>query len=155
MSTPHLLPSTRPKRKKPSPDGASFEELLEAHRTERTPGQLPREGVVLIGVDLELQRDMAASAAFSAGAPKTSAQNSSATNIGAPNNSAPDNTAINFGAPEFNEAPDFDLDALLVRRTLTKTYPIHDVSRIEDVFTSNEKELLKWLWENARDRKSV
>src|SRR5215469_2541831 len=61
MSTP---PSAQPhpqskSRRKRSADVVSFEDLLAAHKTERAPGQLPPEGVVLIGVDLELQRRMA------------------------------------------------------------------------------------------------
>src|SRR5262249_49919528 len=43
-------------RKKRSAEVVTFEDLLAAHETERGPGQLPPEGVVLIGVDLELQR---------------------------------------------------------------------------------------------------
>ncbi len=61
MSTPPSAqppPQNKP-RKKRSADVVSFEDLLAAHKTEREPGQLPPEGVVLIGVDLELQRRMA------------------------------------------------------------------------------------------------
>src|SRR3954464_13700244 len=61
MSSPPLSesPPRNKLRKKRSADVVSFEDLLAAHKTERGPGQLPAEGVVLIGVDFELQRRMA------------------------------------------------------------------------------------------------
>src|SRR5450755_3152198 len=67
MSTPPSAqsPPQSKLRKKRSVDVVSFEELLAAHKTDRGPGQLPAEGVVLIGVDLELQRRMAQGRAFS------------------------------------------------------------------------------------------
>ncbi|MBV9505392.1 MAG: hypothetical protein JO323_10360 [Acidobacteriia bacterium] len=66
--------------------------------------------------------------------------------------SAPDIGAANYGAPEFAETEerDFDLRDLLIRQTRTKSYVVHPVSRIEDVFTSAERDLLKWLWERGR-----
>jgi hypothetical protein len=62
--------------------------------------------------------------------------------------SAPYIDAPNSGAPDIDE--DFDLRDLLIRRTRTKSYVVHPVSRIEDVFTSAERDLLKWLWERGR-----
>jgi len=205
MSTP---PSAQPppqskSRKKRSADVVSFEDLLAAHKTERGPGQLPPEGVVLIGVDLELQRRMAEQIGLSAfsevnpslSAPKLgapafespppapvipSAPSFSAPYIGTsappgvpepsvsiehpstderpqdveldqiPN--APDIVAPNSGAPTFDDSEEleFDLRDLLIRRTRTKSYVVHPVSRIEDVFTPAERDLLKWLWERGR-----
>src|SRR5689334_9162228 len=61
MSTPpsrQSPPPNKPRKKRPAEE-VSFEDLLAAHTTERRPGQLPAEGVVLIGVDVELQRRMA------------------------------------------------------------------------------------------------
>jgi hypothetical protein len=196
QSPPHNKP-----RKKRSADVVSFEDLLAAHKTERGPGQLPAEGVVLIGVDLELQRRMAERIRLPApgeiaraeplapniGAPSIAAPPTINTNIGAPKidaaaGPAPDNTlpapdfaseyryegscrttgtatqsdmgapissAPNFDAPNFTE-PAFDLRDLLIRRTATKSYAVHSVSRIEDVFTSAERDLLRWLWERGR-----
>src|SRR5262249_10143715 len=60
-----------------------------------------------------------------------------------------DIAAPNSGARHFDE-PEFDLRDLLIRRTSTKSYVVHSVSRIEDVFTSAERDLLKWLWERGR-----
>jgi len=57
--------------------------------------------------------------------------------------------ALNFGAPVFEE-PEFNLRDLLVRRTRTKSYVVHPISRIEDVFTSAERDLLRWLWDRGR-----
>ena len=57
--------------------------MLAAHRTEREPGQLPREGVVLIAVDLEFQRRMAEGI------------------LPAPPERVPEESALNFGAPIF------------------------------------------------------
>ncbi len=179
MSTPPSAQPSPPKpRKKRSADVVSFEDLLAAHKTERGPGQLPAEGVVLIGVDLELQRRMAEGiglpppldhsfqGAPKFGAPDTGAPNppakpltglqsdaslkdsdsraAAAANAGAPKEGAP-----KFGAPHF-DAPEFNLRQLLVRRSGTKSYVVHPVSRIEDVFTSAERELLRWLWEKGR-----
>ncbi len=151
--------------------------MLAAHKTERGPGQLPAEGVVLIGVDLELQRRMAEGIASTT--PPQQQPKSDPGPTGAPNFDAPDLEAsapappagagatpnrlsgildksgeasqdeTNAGAPEFS-APKFDLRELLLRRTPTKTYTVHPVSRIEDVFTSAERDLLRWLWEKGR-----
>src|SRR5579862_4573342 len=109
MSTPPSAqppPSPNKPRKKRSADVVSFEDLLAAHKTERGPGQLPAEGVVLIGVDLELQRRMAEGITFP-GAPKLTAPNNPAPELPAPENAAPQvveeapMAAINIGAPEF------------------------------------------------------
>jgi hypothetical protein len=146
------LPPNKP-RKKRSADVVSFEDLLAAHKTEREPGKLPPEGVVLIGVDLELQRRMAERTP----APRPTAEYHEPIS-GAPMFSSAKSTIINSGAPisgapEFNriakELP-FGLSDLLIRRTTTKSYIVHPVSRIEDVMTSAERNLLRWLWEKGR-----
>src|SRR5579872_3774665 len=84
MSTPPSapFPPHSKSRKKRSADVVSFEDLLAAHKTERRPGQLPQEGVVLIGVDLELQRRMAERIGLPTGAEIQ--PGSPAPNIGAP-----------------------------------------------------------------------
>ena len=217
MSTPQSAPSlpSRPRRKR-QPEEDSLEDLLAAHKTQRGSGQLPAEGVVLIGVDLELQQRMAArhpvtlsndSAPYS-GVPPTNAPDDLGTeaqspapisrpvlqfrqppnvtalnfsapefstlivdapNIGASINGTPNNSAPNLSAPEFARlantidnmgaldlgapnfsAPEFDIEDLFVRRSGSKTYTIHPVSRIEDVFTSSERDLIRWLWERGR-----
>src|SRR5438046_707471 len=107
MSTPPSAqppPQNKP-RKKRSADVVSFEDLLAAHKTERGPGQLPAEGVVLIGVDLELQRRMAERISLPAPAEPAS-QNYGAPNFSAPMLKAPVNRQINSGAPEIG-APNF------------------------------------------------
>ena len=72
-------------------------------------------------------------------------QNHFSPEIGAqPSYSAPD-----FSAPDVGDEQ-FDLQDLLIRRTATKSYSVHPVSRIEDIFTSAERDLLKWLWERGR-----
>jgi hypothetical protein len=190
MSTP---PSAQPPlsqnkpRKKRSADVVTFEELLAAHKTERGPGQLPAEGVVLIGVDLELQRRMAERVGFPApesGAPNFTDLNNDtqsvdapiesvnsaprgipgAAELTAPTISAPGKASLNDGgasriernidAPPTNApisgAPKFDVRDLLIPRTRTKTHAVHAVSRIEDVFTAAERDLLRWLWEQGR-----
>jgi hypothetical protein len=92
--------------------------------------------------------------------------NTGAPEPGAPNIGAPHKTALpsaspkaahlpeNGGAPKLDDpkfgAPEFDLRDLLIRRTPTKTYTVHSVSRIEDAFTSAERDLLRWLWERGR-----
>ena len=160
---------------------------------------MPAEGVVLIGVDLELQRRMAERIAFqpsaapsdacaepNIGAPKTGARSVESELdpyeiiTGAPNFSAPPpfsgpdisasssveapttrvshetietrhttHQPVNDREPKIG-APEFNLRDLLTRRTPTKTYTVHPVSRIEDVFTSAERDLLRWLWEKGR-----
>src|ERR1700754_262993 len=120
MSTPpSVQQSPQSKRKKRPVEDVSFEDLLAAHKTEREPGQLPREGVVLIGVDIELQRRMAERVAFPA---PTDHPTPSAPTIGAPNSAAPDGVTalggaplspvdLKFGAP----MPDArDLDAVII-----------------------------------------
>src|ERR1051326_559627 len=105
MSTPPSAqppPQNKP-RKKRSADVVSFEDLLAAHRTERGPGELPPEGVVLIGVDLELQRRMAERIGLSAPAGVVSG-------VGAPKNSAPtfehlEDRRLNSSAPNFVAPP--------------------------------------------------
>ena len=217
MSRPQSAPSlpSRPRTKR-QPEEDSLEDLLAAHKTQRGSGQLPAEGVVLIGVDLELQQRMAArhpvtlsndSAPYSGarptnalddlgtepqfpapisrpvlqfrqppnataldfGAPQFGAPLADAPNIGAPISTAPDDIEPNFSALEFTKAatssdntgalylgapnfsaPEFDIEDLFVRRTASKTYTIHPVSRIEDVFTSSERDLIRWLWERGR-----
>lgn len=191
------MPPQSKSRKKRSVDVVSFEDLLAAHKTERGPGQLPLEGVVLIGVDLELQRRMAEGFAApnrlesqpSLDAPKFSAptfnlDGDCGINNGAPNNSAlgneqrtlprrepnTDTSSQQFGharedSPRTNidpeppfpskfSAPNFDeefcLEDLLIRKTRSKSYVIHSIARIEDVFTSAERDLLKWMWERGR-----
>ena len=179
--------------------------MLAAHKTERGPGQLPAEGVVLIGVDYELQRRMSERLPLLPrdpeaiiGAPNFSAPDIAASKLDAPVFSAPITPisqlsetlsdapvsgAPNFSAPPFyapavqslttdppphftsndpNRArkldppeptlspPEFNLRDLLIRRSGTKTYTIHAVSRIEDVFTASERDLLRWLWEKGR-----
>jgi hypothetical protein len=75
--------------------------------------------------------------------------------------SAPDKSAPQFGAqhserevtddlPLDEATSTFDVRDLLVRRSSTKTYTVHPVSRIEDVFTSAERDLLRWLWERGK-----
>jgi hypothetical protein len=146
----------------------SFEDLIAAHKTEREPGQLPPEGVVLIGVDLDLQRRMAQGIG---GAPKidapiitapleripeagvgsnSGALNISALNIGGLNLGALTTAAPNTSGPSDESEPEFQLSSLLVRRSGAKTYIVHPISRLEDVFTSAERELLRWLWASGR-----
>lgn len=166
-------------RKKRSADVVSFEDLLAAHKTERGPGQLPAEGVVLIGVDYELQRRMAERLNPSAEHPDSTLNFSgapafSALDLSAPKNSAPgedfglkadptrdvdplQNQAVESINPDTRHeetancgAPTFDLRELLCRRTPTRTYTIHPVYRIEDALTSSERDLLRWLWEKGR-----
>lgn len=179
MSTPPSAqppPPHKPRKKRPA-DVVSFEDLLAAHKTEREPGQLPREGVVLIGVDLELQRRMAQGAVLpgppesipNTGAPNIGAPNISAPNIGAPNEGTADSVATvdaslnkdepnlsapNLGAPkigaQYFSAPNFDLTDVIVRRGTPKSYPIRPITSIEDVLTSAERGLLLWLWERGR-----
>jgi len=60
---------------------------------------------------------------------------------------ASDLIAPNSGALYFDE---FNVRDLLIRGTRTRPYVVHAVSRIEDVFTSAERDLLKWLWERGR-----
>src|SRR5437764_5028419 len=101
MSTP---PSAQPPppnkpRKKRSADVVSFEDLLAAYKTERGPGQLPAEGVVLIGVDFELQRRMAERMGIPP-RPETQSENTGALNTSAPNFSAPNIGALNISAPQ-------------------------------------------------------
>ncbi len=92
------------------------------------------------------------------GAPELAASNISApdsqSDTGAYNNDAPNFSAPETSAQESDEedfgAPEFDLSDLLVRRSGTKTYIVRAVSRIEDVFTSAERDLLRWLWEKGR-----
>ena len=179
--------------------------MLAAHKTEHEPGQLPREGVVLIGVDLELQRRMAEglgvsvfreagrkisapnfstptdqqpqqpfSEALSTEAPEIGAPNCGAAKISAPiigdalltptteslpPNDSEINSAPNFSAPYLDAthigalksgAPNFDFRDLLVRHPSAKVPTVRPVSRIEDVFTPAERDLLQWLWENGR-----
>lgn len=168
MSTPPSapLPPSKP-RKKRQAEEVSFEDLLAAHKTERSPGQLPPEGVVLIGVDLELQRRMAEKLAVPGspthGAPQAGAPNVSDAKFGAPLNGAlpvptvvatlsrapePDYTDTSIGAPDLS-APNFDVRDLIVRPSSVRTYAIRPISRIEDVFTSAERDLLRWLWEHG------
>src|SRR5713226_8956026 len=102
MSTPPsaLPPPQSKSRKKRSADVVSFEDLLAAHKTERGPGQLPPEGVVLIGVDLELQRRMAEQIRL----PALSEVNpsSSAPKIGAPAFKSTTTTHATPSAPKFS-----------------------------------------------------
>src|ERR1019366_398599 len=187
MSRPQSAPSlpSRPRRKR-QPEEDSLEDLLAAHKTQRGSGQLPAEGVVLIGVDLELQQRMAArhpvtlsndSAPYS-GARPTNALDDLGTEPQFPApisrpvlqfRQPPNATVLDFSALEFTKAatssdntgalylgapnfsaPEFDIEDLFVRRTASKTYTIHPVSRIEDVFTSSERDLIRWLWERGR-----
>src|SRR3954451_17293264 len=190
MSTPpsEQPPAQNKPRKKRPVDVVSFEDLLAAHKTERGPGQLPAEGVVLIGVDFELQRRMAERIALQANSQAPGehlSERGGALNFGAHDGHQTSNSlaksdqgdAVKVGAPFFGSvaptlsspsdvspnlvsspiggardfsAPKFDVRALLVRRTPSKTYVVHPVSRIEDVFTSAERDLLRWLWEKGR-----
>jgi hypothetical protein len=105
---------------------------LAAHQSDRRPGELPAEGVVLIGVDLELQRRMAegiapppipASSGRNYGASNFAAPNHDdlGTHLGAPNLSAeidgaPEVGALSlsaetFGAPDFHASTPIDLGA--------------------------------------------
>jgi hypothetical protein len=162
-------PQNKPRKKRPV-DVVSFEDLLAAHRSERRPGELPAEGVVLIGVDVELQRRMAQAfpaapgsnlAAPNFGAPDNSAVSPSATKFGAypaapepppsetAKTTAPEPAAANLDAPNLG-APDFDVRDLLVRPRTVKAYTVHPLTRIEDAFTAAERDLLGWLWEQGR-----
>lgn len=154
MSTPpseQPPPQNKSRKKRPVED-VSFEDLLAAHKSERKPGELPAEGIVLIGVDVEFQRRMAEGI----GRPLPPAADFGAAIVGAPDisapiapqSAAPNNDALNTGAPNFTE-PEFDLRDLLTRGTRS-SYPVHPVSRIEDAFTSAERDLLRWLWERGR-----
>src|SRR3954451_12826414 len=105
MSTPpsEQPPAQNKPRKKRPVDVVSFEDLLAAHKTERGPGQLPAEGVVLIGVDFELQRRMAERIGFPAPT-ESVGHESKAPNYGAPSFSAPPFNRLgpdppNVGAP--------------------------------------------------------
>src|SRR5215469_14544369 len=108
MSAPPSPPLRNKPRKKRPVDVVSFEDLLAAHTTERQPGQLPPEGVVLIGVDVELQRRMAERIAPpDSGAPNNDALSLSSsslpetsTNIGAPKIDIDIAPSQNFTAPE-------------------------------------------------------
>lgn len=114
------MPPRSKSRKKRSVDTVSFEDLLAAHKTERGPGQLPAEGIVLIGVDLELQRRMSERLGQQ-DEPHPGIQNKSAV-----------------------------LDTPVIRQSGKKTYTVHPVSRIEDAFTPAERDLLRWLWEQGK-----
>jgi hypothetical protein len=119
---------------------------------------------VLIGVDLELQRRMAEGIGQKNGAPEQAAPNLAAPNLAAPENaalvaSAPVSAEPQFSAPEQNapstdapkeDAPEFDVHDLLTRRAGARSYLIHSISRIEDILTPAERELLRWLWERGR-----
>lgn len=72
-----------------------------------------------------------------------------AVNSYAPHFSAPDFSAPLLGAPAIG-APEFAFGTLGMRRGGTKTYTIHSISRMEDVLTSAERDLLRWLWEKGR-----
>jgi hypothetical protein len=144
---PPQNPQNKP-RKKRSVDADSFEDLIAAHKTERGPGQLPAEGIVLIGVDLELQRRMAERMGLPA------LQDPAAAKPGAPNFGAPEisehahDSNLNIGSQNLG-APKIGAPEISARRS-TKTYPVHSISRIEDVFTSAERSLLRWLWDKGR-----
>lgn len=66
-------------RAKRHAETVSFDEIVAVHQTQRVAGQLPREGVALLGVDTEFQRRLGIVGAVEAGAPV----------IGAPVESAP------------------------------------------------------------------
>jgi hypothetical protein len=124
--------------------------LLAAHTTERAPGQLPPEGVVLIGVDLELQRRMAERLGFPAleniGVPNSGAPahagaqpgtRPSPLNIGAPNLiahknekalpiNAPGTSASDFGAP-ISVAPSSDAPAIGAVKSGAPVFPVQDL----------------------------
>jgi hypothetical protein len=105
------------------------------------------------------ESDASKSSPAFADAPSFDALNNDAANSGAPSNmawsieapptGAPDPVATPFSARNIG-APDFDLQDFLIRRGGTKTYTVHPVSRIEDAFTSAERDLLRWLWEQGR-----
>src|SRR5215813_12592631 len=103
MSAPPLPPLRNKPRKKRPVDVVSFEDLLAAHTTERQPGQLPPEGVVLIGVDVELQRRMAEGIG------------------GLPNNDAPYFTASKFDAPNIGTPNDADIHSGATATASTET----------------------------------
>jgi hypothetical protein len=169
-SPPSVPPRPKPRKKRPV-DVVSFEDLLAAHTSERIPGQLPPEGVVLIGVDAELQRRMAeriplpdtAADHTDFGAPNLIGNPPS--NIGAPQSNdqnlvAPEQIAAQprenieeLGAPEIAAnpfgAPHFDVRSL-IGRPAKRTYTVHPISRLEDAFSPAERELLRWLWDHGR-----
>jgi hypothetical protein len=161
MSAPPSPPHRNKPRKKRPVDVVSFEELLAAHTTKRQPGQLPPEGVVLIGVDVELQKRIAERIG---GAPKIPEPSSSRENNDALNVSAPENSSVAPKPPAFSsvgpepaapdvgalnlDAPNFNLRAL-IGRPGKKAYTVHPISRIEDILSPAERDLLRWLWEKG------
>src|SRR3954447_25962043 len=103
MSSPPLSesPPRNKLRKKRSADVVSLEDLLAAHKTERGPAQLPAEGVVLIGVDLELQRRMAERIGLP-GKSELHTPELGASNSGAPNSEHLCGELNKLSAPEFS-----------------------------------------------------
>jgi hypothetical protein len=110
--------------------------LLAAHKTERGPGQLPAEGVVLIGVDVELQRRMAEGIGLPAFGPEKlispGAPYNSAANIGAPefdhgSVQSEIDAASYFHAPD-NEAPNCSAPA--INRASASTFPAEQIEGI-------------------------
>jgi hypothetical protein len=69
-------------RKRRQAEVVSFEDLLAAHQTDRESGKLPPEGVVLIGVDTELQLRMRAGLRDIATVSKNSVPNFGSPNFG-------------------------------------------------------------------------
>src|SRR5579871_2870120 len=64
------ISQNKSQRKRRQAEVVSFEDLLAAHQTDRESGKLPPEGVVLIGVDTELQLRMRAGLPNSAAIPR-------------------------------------------------------------------------------------
>src|SRR5215471_5252040 len=128
MSAPPSPPLRNKPRKKRPVDVVSFEELLAAHTTKRQPGQLPPEGVVLIGVDVELQKRIADRIGGAPNIPEPSLpgdNNGALKNDASDQNPAPSEAPASFSAaPELAasdldapnlDAPNFDLRALITR----------------------------------------
>lgn len=88
------------------------------------------------------------------GALKTAASRSGAPEIASATfneqpDSAPEIQPVPIEAPNFS-APEFDIRSLLVRPSSAKNYTVRLVARMEDAFSSAERELLRWLWERGR-----
>src|SRR5690349_10617768 len=87
-------------RKRRQAEVVSFEDLLAAHQVDREPGKLPPEGVVLIGVDRELQERMRAGfPALADSGPNSDAPKFGIAALGTPNSGATPLGILKPGGP--------------------------------------------------------